>query len=252
MSSHQQAIYDSIGRSYSQQRRSDPVIAERIRLALGSATSILNVGAGTGSYEPVDRPVVAVEPSAVMISQRPASVAPVIQARAEQLPLASHTFDAVMAILTVHHWQDRERGLGECARVARHRVVLLTWDADVDPFWLLKDYFPEFVSRDRQHFPRISEYAAMFGAAARMEVTPVPVPRECQDGFLGAFWARPAAYLDPKVRAGMSSFAVPGSDAGLERLRADIESGRWHRRYGHLTSMPDLDMGYRLLTVSFP
>jgi len=185
---------------------------------------VLNVGAGAGSYEPTDRRVIAVEPSWVMLSQRPPGAAPAVQSRAEALPFRDQAFDATTAVLTLHHWSDRAAGLAECARVTRQRVVLLTWDPAVDAFWLTQDYFPEFVEADRKAFPAMAEYARSFGPGARVEIKPVPIPRDCIDGFLGAYWARPAAYLDAEVRAGISSFARPDLEAGLERCLGDLLS----------------------------
>ena len=243
------ALYDTIGRSYARERRPDPRIAALLTAALGDAHSVLNVGAGAGSYEPADRRVVAVEPSAVMIAQRPAGAGPAVQARAEALPFADRTFDAAMAVLTLHHWTDRARGLAECARVARQRVVLLTWDPMAEAFWLVREYLPVFAEADRRQFPEMSAYADAFGPATRVEVTSVPVPRDCVDGFLGAYWARPEAYLDAAVRAGISSFARPGREAGLARLQADLSSGAWHERHGHLLATDVLDLGYRLVVA---
>ena len=246
------ALYDTIGRGYARQRRSDPRIAARLMAALGGAHSVLNVGAGTGAYEPTDRSVVAVEPSAVMIAQRANGAAPAVQARAEALPFGDRAFDAAMAVLTLHHWSDRPGGLAECARVARQRVVLLTWDPAADAFWLVRDYLPEFAEIDRRQFPPMSGYGDAFGDGARVAVEAVPVPRDCVDGFLGAYWARPAAYLDPAVRASISSFAHPGTEAGLERLAADLTSGAWHARHGPLLEADVLDLGYRLVVAEFP
>lgn len=246
------AVYDSIGRGYARQRRPDPRIASRVTAALGEARSVLNVGAGAGSYEPQDRRVIAVEPSAVMLAQRPPSAAPAVRARAEALPFQERAFDATMAVLTLHHWADRARGLAECARVARQRVVLLTWDPNADAFWLLNDYVPAFAEVDRRQFPPIAAYQDAFGPGARVDVSAVPVPRDCVDGFLGAYWARPEAYLDPAVRAGISSFSHPGAEPGLERLRTDLASGAWHARHGHLLAMDSLDIGYRLVVAHLP
>ena len=243
-----EAIYDSIGRGYARQRRPDPRIAASLTAALGDARSVLNVGAGSGSYEPTDRRVVAVEPSAVMIAQRPPGSAPAVQARAESLPFADRTFDAAMAVLTLHHWADRARGLAECARVARERVVLLTWDPAAGTFWL-HEYFPEFLAADRGKFPEVAAYLEAFGPGARVNVSAVPVPRDCVDGFLGAYWARPEAYLDPEVRSGISSFAMPGTENGVERLRADLASGAWHARHAALLAEDALDVGYRLVVA---
>jgi len=155
----------------------------------------------------------------------------------------------VMAVLTLHHWADRVGGLAECTRVARERVVLLTWDPAADAFWLVREYFPEFGETDRKLFPPIAAYADAFGPDARVEIAAVPVPRDCIDGFLGAYWARPEAYLDPAVRNGMSSFKRPGVEAGLARLRADLASGAWHARHGHLLEIDALDLGYRLVAA---
>ena len=243
------AVYDTIGRSYARQRRPDPRIAARLAAALGDARSVLNVGAGSGSYEPSDRHVVAVEPSAVMLGQRAPDAAPAVQARAEALPFPDRAFDAVMAVLTIHHWVDRARGLAECARVARERVVLLTWDPEADAFWLLREYLPEIIEVDRGLFPPMTAYADAFGPGARVEMEAVPVPRDCIDGFLGAYWARPAAYLDPAVRAGISSFALPGTEAGLARLHADLASGAWAARHAALLTADALDVGYRLVVA---
>ncbi len=246
-------IYDAIGRGYAQHRRPDPRIAAQLTLALHGARTVLNVGAGTGSYEPTDRAVVAAEPSAVMLAQRPPGAAPAVQARAEALPFADDAFDAVLAVLTLHHWADRAGGLAECARVARERVVLFTWDPAADGFWLVRDYLPDFLALDRRQFPPMAALAVAFGRGLRVEVTPVPVPRDCVDGFLGAFWARPAAYLDPTVRAGISSFArVRGAGAGLERLRADLASGTWAVRYAGLRTAETLDVGYRVVVAQMP
>ncbi|MBI5170569.1 MAG: methyltransferase domain-containing protein [Candidatus Eisenbacteria bacterium] len=242
--------YDTIGKGYAGQRRPDPRIAARLAAALGGARTVLNVGAGAGSYEPADRQVVALEPSRVMLAQRAASAAAAVQGRAEALPFADRAFDATMAVLTLHHWADRADGLAECARVARERVVLLTFDAFAEGFWLVRDYFPEFLELDRRQFPPVGDYATLFAGRADVEIASVPVPRDCVDGFLGAYWARPEAYLDPAVRAGISSFARCDTAAGLERLRADLASGAWHARNGELLERDALDLGYRLVVAT--
>jgi SAM-dependent methyltransferase len=211
---------------------------------------VLNVGAGAGSYEPSDRVVVAAEPSGVMIAQRPPGSAPAVQARAEALPFADSAFDAVLGVLTIHHWTDRAAGLAECVRVARERVVLLTFDPAAGGFWLVQDYLPELLELDRRQLPAMDEYAALFGT--RVEVTPVPVPRDCVDGFLGAYWARPEAYLDAQVRSSISSFARLDTRQGLARLAADLASGAWHHRHGHLLETDALDLGYRIVTAHLP
>jgi SAM-dependent methyltransferase len=239
------ALYDSIGRMYSARRQSDPRIGAAIEAALEGCDSILNVGAGTGSYEPQSRLVIALEPSRTMIAQRPAGAFPAVQGRAESLPFADDSFDAVLGILTVHHWSDRAKGFAECARVARSKVVFLTNDFEVcAKFWLF-DYFPELLRADRHLFPGISTYQEAFGS---LETIPVPVPEDCQDGFLGAFWKRPLAYLDPIVRHGISTFSkIANVDSQLAQLEKDIRSGEWQERYADLMNCSSLDLGYRLI-----
>lgn len=242
------ARYDQIGRTYAAHRRADPRIAAAIEAALGGAMSVANIGAGAGSYEPRGRTVIAVEPSAVMIRQRPPGAAPCLQGAAEALPLESGCVDAAMAILSAHHWSDLERGLGEMARVARRRAVLLTWVADAPPFWLTADYFPEIAAHDAGIFPSAAALAAMLERAvgpARM--APVPIPHDCADGLLGAYWRRPEAYLDAEVRGAMSSFARIDAEPGLTRLRADLASGRWAERNARLLALDALDVGYRIV-----
>jgi SAM-dependent methyltransferase len=238
-------LYDEIGVGYGSQRRPDPRIASAILHALGPADSVLNVGAGAGSYEPTDRRVVAVEPSRVMIRQRPRGAAPVVQASAVQLPFPDASFAAALAVLTVHHWPDRARGLRELVRVAEQRVVMLTWDPAASDFWLTEDYFPEIAEIDRRILPPIAELRDLLGG---LEVRPLRVPHDCTDGLLGAYWRRPRAYLDAAVRGGMSSFAKLGDvESGLARLRRDLEDGSWERRYGHLLRRSEIDLGYRLV-----
>ena len=241
------ALYDSIGRTYAAFRRPDPRIAAAIEAALGDAASVVNVGAGTGSYEPSGRSVIAVEPSEVMIRQRPAGAAPCRQATAEALPLETKSADAAMAVLSVHHWTDMEQGLREMARVARKRVVLLTWVPDGPPFWLTRDYFPEIAAHDRDAFPTAAELGTLLErTVGPARIVPVLIPHDCTDGFLCAYWRRPEAYLDPAVRSGMSSFARLDPEPGLARLDADLSSGRWHERNGHLWALETLDLGYRI------
>lgn len=240
--------YDAIGSTYAGTRRPDPRIAAQVVAALGEAESVLNVGAGAGSYEPADRRVVAVEPSVRMVRQRPLGSAPVVRAVAEFLPFDDGAFDAAMAILTVHHWSDVARGMAEMRRVSQGRLVVLTWDEALwEPFWLVRDYFPGMREVDRPRAVGVSELVERLGAATVVEV---PVPFDCLDGFCGAFWRRPAAYLDPAVRAGISSFAMMGVgevDEGLRRLAADLESGRWRERNVELLSLDHVDLGYRLI-----
>ncbi len=242
------AIYDAIGDGYARRRRPDPRIARAIEGALGDARTVLNVGAGTGSYEPRDRDVQAVEPSETMIAQRAIDAAPCVRASAESLPFDDHSFDAAMAILTIHHWSDWRAGLREMQRVAS-RVVLLTFDVEASDFWLTHDYLPALAELDRATMPSLDALREMLGDVA---VTPVPIPHDCVDGFLGAYWRRPVAYLDPVARASMSSFARIDATAGLERLASDLDDGRWDTLHGHLLMRDTLDVGYRLVTTTTP
>jgi SAM-dependent methyltransferase len=237
--------YDAIGRLYSTRRQPDPRLAARVHALIGGDSTVLNVGAGTGSYEPVRSGVVAVEPSTVMLSQRPPSAAPAVRAVAEALPFQDQAFDVVLAILTVHHWNDQRRGLEECARVAQDRVVILTWDPGAEGFWLVRDYFPEILAIDRRIFPSMELLSAVFGP---IDVQPLPIPGDCVDGFLGAYWLRPEAYLDEEVRAGISTFGrLANIDPQLGHLERDLASGNWERRNAELRHRPDLDVGYRLV-----
>jgi len=238
-------LHDSIGGNYRQYRRPDPRIAAAITQALGSARSVLNVGAGTGSYEPSDRRVVAVEPSSTMIRQRPAGSAAVVQASAGELPFQDGAFTAALGILTVHYWPDRPRGLAEVKRVAAERVVLLVRDPDHLGFWLVDDYVPQIAEVDRRNLPSMQELRDCLGA---VDVVPLAVPHDCTDGFLGAYWRRPSAYLDPGVRGGLSMFSeIAHIEGSLERLRRDLEDGTWERRYRNLLERDELDVGYRLV-----
>jgi SAM-dependent methyltransferase len=243
-------VYDRIGSRYAATRRPDPRIAAAIAVALGDARTVVNVGAGTGAYEPADRAVVAVEPSRTMIAQRPPRSAPCIQGVAEQLPFRTRSLDASLAVLTIHHWADQATGLGELRRVARRRVVLLTWDPDAGrDFWLTAEYIPEIIELDQ---PRFSPVAALEGSLGAIRQIPVPIPHDCQDGFLGAFWRRPEAYLDPDVRNGISAFAQMAPEhvrRGLARLADDLRSGRWEARHGALRGRDSLDVGYRLVVA---
>jgi SAM-dependent methyltransferase len=240
--------YDQIGRTYAHTRATDPRIAAAIWEALGDARTVVNVGAGTGNYEPPDRDVTAVEPSAVMIAQRPPEAAPVVQAGAEALPFEDDSFDAAMAVLTIHHWSDWRAGIDELRRVAG-RVVLFSWDPSfARRLWVTAEYFP-FVGDEENSFPSLADQA---GAVRATSVTTVSVPADCQDGFYGAWWRRPHAYLDPEVRAGISVLAsrTPEELApGLERLRADLESGAWAEQHAELLEREELDLGYRLLVA---
>lgn len=243
-------LYDDIGRSYGRARIPDPRIAARIHAGLGDAVTVLNVGAGTGSYEPTDRWVIALDPSPVMLRQRAPGTAPALVGRAEALPFRSDGFDVAMATLTLHHWTDLARGIAEARRVAR-RIVVFTFDTvfELDQ-WIVRDYLPEMTGQDLFDFPIIEDLATMLDA----EVIPVPIPADCTDGFTGAYWARPEGYLDPQIRAGMSAMQTMDQtlvESRMARLADDLASGAWDERYGHLRDLPELDLGYRLL-VSRP
>lgn len=241
-------VYDAIGVGYSAYRKPEPRVAVQLAEALGDAQSVLNVGAGVGSYEHADRAITAVEPSSVMIAQRPVAAAPVVQAVAENLPFADDSFDAVQAVLTLHHWSDQAAGLSEVCRVARDRVVFLSWVGHCTRFWLF-DYFPEIEDMDDTMFPSVEWLSEVSGW--RLRETVVPIPVDCVDGFMCAYWARPAAYLDPGVRAAISSFSrLQDVEQRIQVLAADIESGRWHDCYGHWLAQNSVDFGYRVIALS--
>lgn len=240
-------LYDRIGGSYRVTRRPDPRIAGLINEALGDARSLVNVGAGTGAYEPTDREVLAVEPSETMIAQRPSQAAPVIKASAEELPLADDSFDAALAVNTVQHWTDLRGGLHELRRVARKRVVIFLRDPRKGtPFWLVEDYLPALDPSGRM----AAIVETIEHELRPVTALPVHLPRDCVDGVFSAYWARPEMYLDSEVRRNISNFALAADGdlaGGLARLEADLESGAWDRRYGHLRTLPELDLGHRLL-----
>ena len=240
-------LYDTIGATYTVTRRTEPQIAARVWAALGDAQTVLNVGAGTGSYEPSDRDVTAVEPSAVMRAQRPAGAAPCVDAVAESLPFEDQSFDVAMAFATIDHWPDPIAGLREMRRVARH-VVAFTYDAsDPDRFWLNRDYLPEFAGLWAGR-PSLTDLAGAIGARTE----PVLVPWDCADGFYHAYWRRPEAYLDEHVRHGMSIWARVGPDAeqrAVHRLRADLASGRWAERHRDLVGLDAAELGDCLLVA---
>ena len=242
------AVYDTIGAGYAALRKPDPRIAEAIKRALGAARTVLNVGAGAGAYEPVDRSVIALEPSAEMIRQRSPDAAPVLLGIAEDLPFRDDAFDAAMAVLTVHHWSGVEAGLLEMRRVAKNRVAILTFDPAGPYFWLA-DYIPEIVELDQPIMPVLGAYERILG---KTSVQIVPVPHDCTDGFLGAYWRRPRAYLDARARAAISTFAKLGDvSTALGRLENDLDTGVWAERYGRLLTLESLDIGYRLVIADF-
>lgn len=243
-------IYDQIGLGYAGVRRPDPRLKSQIVEALGDARTVLNVGAGAGSYEPADRQVVAVEPSAEMIAQRPPDSAPVVQAEAESLPFEDDSFDAALAILTIHQWRSVSAGLAELRRVARDRVVLLTIDPEaLRSLWIMRDYWPETIELDARRMPSMSELGALLPSVT---FRPVAVPRDCTDGFGISHWGRPEAILDPAVRQASSNWhelSPEATERGVRQLQRDLDTGEWDRRYGHLRSQESLDVGLRLVVA---
>jgi hypothetical protein len=238
--------YDQIGGTYSATRRQDPRIARLIWDALGDCSSVANIGAGTGNYEPPDREVVAVEPSDVMIAQRRPDAAPVVRGVAEQIPLEDGSVDAAMAVLTDQHWNDCRAGLAEMRRIARDRVVSLTLDFEVgDHFWLTRDY----LRGARSLRPDAGESLYSLAREDDAAIQAVPIPWDCSDGFYLAYWRRPRAYLDPVVRSGISVFHRLDPEYVAEamlHLGEDLASGEWRERYGDLLDLDELDLGLRL------
>lgn len=243
------AIYERLGVGYAQGRRPDPRWQAAVDAALGPARTVLNVGAGTGSYEPQDRYVLAVEPSVLMIGQRPAQAAPVLTASAENLPIADAQFDVAMALVTLHHWTDWRAGLREMQRVA-DRVVVLHFDPDVHAdFWLVRDYLPELADV-WAGLPTPADVAAQL--EGHPAVVDLPVPWDCVDGFLPAFWRRPEAYLDAAVRRTMSGLQLLDPEVlarGIDALGRDLDDGTWRRRHAALLDLEELDVGWRLVTT---
>jgi len=243
-------LYDSIGATYTVTRRTEPRIAEQLWAALGDARTVVNVGAGTGSYEPPDRDVTAVEPSSIMRAQRPAGAARCVAALAESLPFQDRSFDAAMAFATVHHWQDPIAGMREMRRVAR-RVVVFTHDSTdagwLHRFWLTRDYLPEIADVVAGR-PSLDEQARAIGA----RIEPVLIPWDCVDGFFEAYWRRPEAYLDERVRRGVSVWTKVGPDAeqrAVRSLRDDLASGRWAERNRDIVALDAAELGLRLLVA---
>jgi SAM-dependent methyltransferase len=239
-------VYDTIGRTYSATRREDPRIAAHLHAAIGDATSVVNLGAGTGSYEPDGPTVVAVEPSAAMVEQRRDRTNLVVRAVGQALPFPDHSFDVALAVLTLHHWADLDRGLSEMRRVSRRQVVLYFEPLQTHRFWGL-EYFPEAAELAVE--VRAPGETELRRALQVREVRRVLVPKDCMDGFGTAFWARPEAYLDPTVQAGMSWLALLPEAVrarGAAHLARDLASGEWERRFGHLRLLDEFDGGYRL------
>ncbi len=243
-----EALYDSIGVGYAPLRRPDGRLARALREAIGAATSIVNVGAGAGSYEPPDCAVVALEPSATMIRQRPAAAGPAVRGVAEALPLADDCVDAALAVFTIHHWADVTSGLNELTRVARRRVVLLTMDPRLlEQHWVVAEYAPEIRQTHVASFPSI---AWLLGALPGARAVEWEVPADCSDLFMAALWARPEAYLDPAIRSATSAWhqlPAPIARRAVERLGADLEAGRWDARHANLRRTSTLDVGVRIV-----
>ena len=244
------STYERIGAGYGARRMEEPTWRRAIVDALGDARSVVNVGAGAGSYEPMDRRVIAVEPAWVMLAQRPVGSAPAVRAVAEALPFAGSTFDVALAVLTVHHWTDAWLGFAELRRVAARQVVV-TWDPRViaERFWFTRDYLPEALERE-EGLPTVEHVVAALGPSSL--VSALPVPHDCRDGFFMAYWRRPEAFLDPQVRGAISALALTDPDAvarAVEQLRRDLEDGTWRRRYADLLNARSLDLGYRLVAA---
>lgn len=245
--------YDAIGRGYARTRREDPRLRARIHAALGEARTVVNVGAGTGLYEPADRHVVAIEPSDVMAAQRPRGLAPAVRATAGELPLRDGDVDAAMALLTVHHWDaEQEAGVRELRRVARGPVVILTYDAEVSAaMWLVADYLPEVAAMDRDCFPAPATIAGWLGGEVTIET--VPIPRDTPDWMLGSFWAHPERVLDAEARAATSGFArlpEPIVQRVVEQVSRDLADGSWDARHGALRHPDAFDAGMRLIVAT--
>jgi len=240
--------YDTHGQGYAQQRRTDPRIAAFVHQALGSARTVLNIGAGAGSYEPEDRYVLAIEPSAAMRAQRPAHLAPAIQGVAEKLPLDDQSIDASMALVTVHQWPDLQKGLSELRRVTRGPIVVLTFDGDaLDRYWLV-DYVPEFMAVERRRYPAIELIRE--GLGSKTEVQAIPIPIDCVDGFTEAFYARPERFLDAAVRRSQSAWGSVDDkvqERFVKRLGNDLQSGVWEERYGKWRQQPHFEGSLRLI-----
>jgi SAM-dependent methyltransferase len=242
--------YERHGGGYARLRRPDPRIAALVHAALGEARTVVNVGAGAGSYEPEDRHVVAVEPAAAMRAQRRRDLAPAVDAAAERLPFDDDAFDAAMAMITIHQWADLDAGLRELRRVARGPVVILTYDADVMEDYWLNAYAPEVIALERSRFPAIGRVREVLGGTST--VLDVPIPRDCVDGFSEAYYARPEAFLEAAVRDAQSGWVLTDDDAvarAVAELAADLESGEWDRRHGALREQPTYVGSIRLVVA---
>ncbi|MBO9492011.1 class I SAM-dependent methyltransferase [Endozoicomonas sp. G2_1] len=242
-----EAIYDQIGTGYTVTRCTDPKIEAQIKSELVNAKNIVNIGAGTGSYEPEGVNLVAVEPSIEMINQRSPCSYPVKQAKADKLPFPDNYFSHAMTVLSMHHWENRQQAFDEIKRVTTTRFIAITWLPDSAPFWLTRDYFPEIYEIDRQIFPSIHELKKSF---KNIEVKPLLIPDDCEDGFLACFWKRPEAYLHKNVRSAISTFSkITKLELGLEKLKNDLTTGVWNKRNAGLLNKSYIDVGYRIVSV---
>ena len=240
-------IYDDIGINYSVTRSTDPKIAQQLYAELEGATRIINIGAGTGSYEPENVVLVAVEPSSEMISQRKSGAYPIKQASAEKLPFEDNSFSHAMTVLSMHHWPDKPKAFSEINRVATDKFVAISWNPDSEPFWLTREYFPEIHEMDKAIFPTIDEIKEHFDD---VQIRPLQIPHDCQDGFFAAFWKRPHAYLNPKVRQATSPFSkVSNLKEGLKMLENDLASGAWEKKNRELLNASSISAGYVLISA---
>ena len=244
--------YDSKNHNYSDIRKADPRIGAYVRKSLNDSNTILNVGAGTGSYEPDDKFVIAVEPSSVMRAKRlTLGKNPAVNAKADDLPFDDRSFDAVMAILTIHHWPDLRSGLLEVKRVAKKKIAILTYDPEMlDIFWNAR-YFPRLIEIERSRYPKLEQISAYLGE--EITITNIKIPLNCTDGFQEAFYGRPEAFLREEVRNAQSAWGF--LDKGLEieyvkRLSDDLASGEWDRLYGYHRTLPEFEGAFRLLEVN--
>lgn len=241
-----QPSYDTLGKGYVHKRKTDPRIAEQINIHLRGAEYIVNIGAGTGSYEAQGYKLIAVEPSAEMIKQRAANAYPVVQAFAESLPFENKCFSHALTILSMHHWTNRNQAFAEINRVAKQKFVALTWNPAAAPFWLTADYFPEIYNNDVTIFPTVNELKQHF---KNVTVSPLLIPNDCEDGFLAAYWRRPEAYLDAEVRSSISTFSkLSNLNQGLEKLQYDIDHGIWVKNNASLLEKDWFDAGYVIIT----
>lgn len=243
--------YDGKNHNYSAIRKADPRIGLHVGRSLENCRTILNVGAGTGSYEPDDKFVIAVEPSSDMRAKRLAlGRTPAVDAKADDLPFDDKSFDAVMAVLTIHHWPDLKVGLTEIKRVARKKITILTYDPNLlDLFWNAK-YFPELIEIERSRYPKLDRIASCLGQD--LKVTNIKIPLDCTDGFQEAFYGRPEAFLQEEVRKAQSAWGFLDKELErnyVNRLSDDLASGEWDRLYGFHRYLPEFEGAFRMLEV---